>query len=160
MLNVRAIGVLSRFLRSVIPLYIQQQYQSTGQSLSHSFSAAFPPLSPTTISMSPCFPSIRAYSLRLFSSTTSICCFSASPSFWFHKQSMIFCLSWISRVHWTSPGCSSVHGILQARIVEWIAILFSRGSSQPRDQTQASHIAGRFFSIWATREARYLSHFT
>ena len=46
MLNVRAIGVLSRFLRSVIPLYIQQQYQSTGQSLSHSFSAAFPPLVP------------------------------------------------------------------------------------------------------------------
>ena len=40
----------------------------------------------------------------------------------------------------------TVHGILQARILEWVAILFSRGSSQPRDQTQASHIADRFFT--------------
>ena len=46
------------------------------------------------------------------------------------------------------PG-SSVHGILQARILEWIAISFSRGSSWPRDQTQISCIAGRFFAIWA-----------
>ena len=37
-----------------------------------------------------------------------------------------------------------VHGILQARILEWVAVPFSRGSSQPRDQTQVSHIAGRF----------------
>ena len=48
-----------------------------------------------------------------------------------------------------SPPGSSVHGILQARILEWVAILFSRGSSQPRDQTQVSHIAGGFFTIWA-----------
>ena len=48
---------------------------------------------------------------------------------------------------------SSVHGILQARILEWDAISFSRGSSQPRDQTQFSRIAGRFFTIWAAREA-------
>ena len=51
-----------------------------------------------------------------------------------------------------SPPVSSVHGILQARIQEWVAIPFSRGSSQPRDQTWVSHIAGRFFAIWATRE--------
>ena len=42
---------------------------------------------------------------------------------------------------------SSVHGILQARILAWIAILFSRGSTQPRDQTQVSHIAGRLFTV-------------
>ena len=48
---------------------------------------------------------------------------------------------------------SSVHGILQARVLEWVAVPFSKGSSQPRDQTQVSHIAGRFFTIWATREA-------
>ena len=42
---------------------------------------------------------------------------------------------------------SSVHGILQARIVEWVAIPFSRGSSQARDQTQDSWVAGRFFTI-------------
>ena len=43
------------------------------------------------------------------------------------------------------PG-SSVHGILQARILEWVAIPFSRGSSQPRDRTQVSCIAGEFFT--------------
>ena len=40
----------------------------------------------------------------------------------------------------------SAHGILQARILEWVAIPFSRGSSQPRDQTQVSHIVGGFFT--------------
>ena len=44
------------------------------------------------------------------------------------------------------PG-SSVHGILQARILEWVAMPFSRGSSHPRDQTLVSCIAGRFFPI-------------
>ena len=52
-----------------------------------------------------------------------------------------------------SPPGSSVHGILQARILEWVAIPFSRGSSWPRDQIQASCTAGRFFTIWASREA-------
>ena len=51
------------------------------------------------------------------------------------------------------PG-SSIHRILQARILEWVAIPFPRGSSQPRDQTQVSPIAGRFFIVWATREAQ------
>jgi len=40
----------------------------------------------------------------------------------------------------------TVHGILQARILEWVAVPFSRGSSQNRDQTQVSHIEGRFFT--------------
>ena len=40
----------------------------------------------------------------------------------------------------------TVHGILKARILEWVAFPFSRGSSQPRDQTQVSHFAGRFFT--------------
>ena len=52
-----------------------------------------------------------------------------------------------------SPPGSSVHGILQAWMLEWVAMPSSRGSSQPRDQTQVSHIAGGFFTIWATREA-------
>ena len=47
-----------------------------------------------------------------------------------------------------------VHGILPARILEWAAFSFSRGSSQARDQTQVSHIAGGFFTSWATREAQ------
>ena len=51
-----------------------------------------------------------------------------------------------------SPPGSSVHGILHARILEWLAIPFSRGSSWFRGRTQVSHIAGGFFTIWATRE--------
>ena len=52
-----------------------------------------------------------------------------------------------------SPPSSSVHGSLQARALEWVALPFSRGSSQPRDQTWVSRTAGRFFTIWATRKA-------
>ena len=51
-----------------------------------------------------------------------------------------------------SPPSSSIHGILQARILEWVAISCSRGSSRPRDQTQVSHIAGRWFNLCSTRE--------
>ena len=54
-----------------------------------------------------------------------------------------------------SPPGSSVHGIFQARALEWVAISFSRGSSQPRDRTRVSHIAGRRFTVWATREAHF-----
>ena len=49
------------------------------------------------------------------------------------------------------PG-SSVHGIFQARILEWVAISFSRGSSTPRNQTWVSCMVGRHFTVWATRE--------
>ena len=49
------------------------------------------------------------------------------------------------------PG-SSVHGVFQAIVLEWIAITFSRGSSQPKAQTQVSSIVDRCFTVWATRE--------
>ena len=52
------------------------------------------------------------------------------------------------------PG-SSVHEILQSRILEWVAFPFSRGSSQLRDWTQVSYIVGRFFTSWATVEASW-----
>ena len=51
------------------------------------------------------------------------------------------------------PGCS-IHGILQARVLVWVAISFSRGSSWPRDQTRISCIAGRRFTLWAPMEER------
>ena len=54
-----------------------------------------------------------------------------------------------------SPPGSFLHGILQARILEWVAIPFSRGSSRSRDQSWISCIAGRFFTVWATREALF-----
>ena len=52
-----------------------------------------------------------------------------------------------------AQSCLTVHGILQTRILEWVAIPFSRRSSQLRDGTQVSCIAGRFFTSWATRGA-------
>ena len=58
-----------------------------------------------------------------------------------------------------SPPGSYVYGILQARGLEWVAISFSRGSSQPRDWTLRSYIADGFFTIWVTREAQsYLKY--
>ena len=75
----------------------------------------------------------------------------------FYKEEKVKVKS-VSRVRlfatpWTSslPG-SSLHGILQARVLEWVAISFSRGSSQPRDWTWVSRIAGRRFNLWATGE--------
>ena len=52
------------------------------------------------------------------------------------------------------PTDYTVHGILQARILEWVPFPFSRRSSQHRDRTQVSHIAGGFFTNWATREVQ------
>ena len=65
------------------------------------------------------------------------------------------CLTLCDPMDCSLPGFS-IHGILQTRIQEWVASLSSRGSSQPRDWTQVSHIAGRFFTVWATREDLYI----
>ena len=61
------------------------------------------------------------------------------------------CLTLFDHMDCSLPG-SSVHGIFQAIVLEWIAISFSRGSSQPRNRTRVSRIAGRCFTVWATRE--------
>ena len=61
------------------------------------------------------------------------------------------CLTLCNPMDCSPPG-SSVHGILQVRILEWVAIPFPRGSSHPRYQNQVSCISGRFFTIWATRK--------
>ena len=60
------------------------------------------------------------------------------------------CLTLCDPVDCSPPG-SSVHGVFQARVLEWVAIAFSRGSSRSRDQTQVSRIAGRCFTVGATR---------
>ena len=67
------------------------------------------------------------------------------------------CLSLCNPMDYSLPG-SSLHGILQARVLEWVAISSSRGSSQPRDQTRVSLIPGRCFNLWATREAPNSPH--
>ena len=75
-----------------------------------------------------------------------------------HAKSLQLCLSLCKPMDWSLPG-SSVHGILQARILEWVAISFSRGSSQTRDRIWVSHMAGGRFTIWATREALWMMFF-
>ena len=61
---------------------------------------------------------------------------------WLHSHAQFFLTLWVL-AHQTPLAM----GILQARILEWVAMHSSRGSSQPRDRTQVSHIAGRFFTI-------------
>ena len=61
------------------------------------------------------------------------------------------CLTLCNSMDWSQVG-SSIHGIFQARILEWIAIPCSRGSSRHRDRTQVSCIVGRFFTMWPPRE--------
>ena len=61
----------------------------------------------------------------------------------------------LSRIQlFADPVDYTVHGSLQARVLEWVAFPFSRGSSQPRDRTQVPHIVGGFFTSWAKREAQ------
>ena len=64
------------------------------------------------------------------------------------------CLTLCDPMDCSLPG-SSVHGIFQARVLEWTAISFSREPSQPRDRTWVSCVVDRRFTIWATREAQY-----
>ena len=61
------------------------------------------------------------------------------------------CLTLCNPVDCSLP-VSSIYGLFQARILEWVAISFSRRSCRPRDQIQVSFIAGRLFTVWATRE--------
>ena len=80
------------------------------------------------------------------------------------KQNCVYCCFSVTKPCPThcdpmdcSPPGSPVHGILQARILEWVAMLSSRESYQPRNWTQVSRIAGEFFTIWAIREAPLFS---
>ena len=70
-------------------------------------------------------------------------------SLWSESCSVVSDCLW---PHGLSLPCSSVYGLLKARILEWVAIPFSRWSSQPKDRTHVSHIVGVFFTVWATRE--------
>ena len=66
------------------------------------------------------------------------------------------CPTLCNPMDYSLPGFS-VHGIFQARVLEWVAIAFSRGSSRPRDRTWVSCIVGRRFILWATREVPFIS---
>ena len=67
---------------------------------------------------------------------------------------------WLFATPWTSLPGSSIHGIFQARILEWVAISFSRGSSRTRDQTQVSRIAGRHFKTLSHQGSPANCHMT
>ena len=69
------------------------------------------------------------------------------------------CLTLCGPMDCSQPGFS-ISGILQARMLEWVAISFSKRSSWPRDWTQVSCIVGRRFTIWATRQVLYLLSMT
>ena len=71
--------------------------------------------------------------------------------YWFQLHVLVsqLCLTLCDTMNYSPPG-SSVHEILQVRLLEWVAISFSIGRSQPRDRTQVSCLAGRVFTIWAT----------
>ena len=82
-----------------------------------------------------------------------------SMSFCTWKVKMSVTWPWLTlcdSIDCSSLPASSVHGILQARILEGVAIPFSKGSSQPRDRNQACCTAGRLFIVWATSEALYV----
>ena len=66
------------------------------------------------------------------------------------------CPTLCNPMDYSLPG-SSVHGIFQAIVLEWIAISFSKGSSQPRDRTQVSCIVDRHFTVWPTGKSIYFS---
>ena len=70
---------------------------------------------------------------------------------WKKSEVVQSCPTLCDPMDYSLPG-SSVYGIFQARVLEWVAISLSRGSSQPRDQTRVTCTAGRCFTVWATRE--------
>ena len=91
--------------------------------------------------------------------TKIICSFFTNTALWWSiRKSEVkalvvqSCLILCDRIDGSLSG-SSVHGLLQVRILEWVAIPFSRGSSQPRDQIRVSPVAGTFFTVWVIREA-------
>ena len=79
--------------------------------------------------------------------------YTLESSFRKRKVKLLCCVQLWDPMNCSLPD-SSIHEIFQARTLEWVAMSCSRVSSQPRDQTQVSHIAGSLFIVWATREAK------
>ena len=85
----------------------------------------------------------------------AVVCWSSESHPWKVKVLVAqWCLTLCNPIDHSLPGYST-HGILQTRILEWVAISFSKGSPWPRDRTRVSCIASRLFTIWTTREAPY-----
>ena len=95
------------------------------------------------------------YSIHLLCELWFRCSHLLTERKWSESEVTQSCPTLCNPMNCSLPGFS-VHGIFQARVLEWVAISFSRGSSQTRDRTRVSHTAGRHFTIWATREAHFL----
>ena len=139
----------------------------------HAYPGPWPQLLPFSPAHTALWPYWPCFFSNMWSSSSSFSCYflclkypNTRP---FHGQLLLFIKKEIFALQWSwkSESCSVisdslwphelyiVHGILQARILKWAAFLFSRRSSQPRDWTQVSCIAGKFFTMWATREAQW-----
>ena len=99
-------------------------------------------------------------SIRVFSNELALCWLRSKENRWKIKwrpwlllEVAQSCLTLCNPMDCSLPGFS-IHGIFQARVLEWVATPFSWGSSQPRDQTHVSCTVGRRFTLWATREAQ------
>ena len=132
-------GVVELHLSNRIPTGADTAGSGTTRSKVRSLSALnlflLLSLSLSLFPSSPPYSHMRTFKIYIVSASRSV----VSDSLWSHNP----------------PG-SSVHEILQARILLWVAFLFSRGSSWPRDWTQVSCTAGGFFTVWATRKAQNL----
>ena len=139
----------------------------------HAYPGPWPQLLPFSPAHTALWPYWPCFFSNMWSSSSSFSCYflcleypNTRP---FHGQLLIFIKKEIFALQWSwkSESCSVisdslrphelyiVHGNLQAGVLKWAAFLFSRRSSQPRDWTQVSCIAGKFFTIWATREAQW-----
>ena len=141
--------VLFRFFCTVL-LKTQMNFLANAMHNSH----FFPFISFHLSSSFPCsWVSPGNFTFPYFIISSSLC-FSVPNSEGLHNQTHLSGNVSLSIVSNSLQPCglsgSSVHGILQARILEWIAIHFSKGSSETRGQTQVSCMAGRSFTIWAT----------
>ena len=111
------------------------------------------PRDPAHVSVVPAF---QADSLLVSHQGSPICMY-----VYMYIYTYIYVLShfshvWLCAIPWTAAHQAPFSmGILQARILEWVAMSSFRGSSQPMDWTCVSWIAGRFFTVWATREAHF-----
>ena len=102
------------------------------------------------------------FSLSIIILKVHPCCSHSRVSSFFNNTSLTESESEVAQSYptlcgpmdYSLPGFS-IRGIFQARVLEWVAISFSRGSSRPGDRTQVSRIAGRHFILWATREAQF-----
>ena len=101
-----------------------------------------------------CFPLILCYIVSFFSTYVIKQTIHSYSRFSLCYVLKLLSPVWLFATLWTVAQQAPLSmGILQERILEWVAMSASRGSSQPKDWTQVSHTTGRFFTIWATREA-------